>query len=161
MIIRKLKETLGQVFHSPEASGTWGDDITVNMDGGVGGSWKVECAIDDEVVDCEGEAFKQDALNYYTGIPAPPYLEIDPWFSPPIYSEMQMSYKEAHEQAVAEQQILDESESKESADIHQKLYEKATANWNTVAETQYQGGSENFQEGPGGWQSGTGMEQFR
>jgi hypothetical protein len=161
MIIRKLKETLGQVFHSPEASGTWGDDITVNMDGGVGGSWKVECAIDDEVVDCEGEAFKQDALNYYTGIPAPPYLEIDPWFSPPIYSEKQMSYKEAHEQAVAEQQILDESESKESADIHQKLYEKATANWNTVAETQYQGGSENFQEGPGGWQSGTGMEQFR
>ena len=161
MIIRKLKETLGQVFHSPEASGTWGDDITVNMDGGVGGSWKVECAIDDEVVDCEGEAFKQDALNYYTGIPAPPYLEIDPWFSPPIYSEKQMSYKEAHEQAVAEQQILDESEGKESADIHQKLYEKATANWNTVAETQYQGGSENFQEGPGGWQSGTGVEQFR
>ena len=161
MIIRKLKETLGQVFHSPEASGTRGDDITVNMDGGVGGSWKVECAIDDEVVDCEGEAFKQDALNYYTGIPAPPYLEIDPWFSPPIYSEKQMSYKEAHEQAVAEQQILDESEGKESADIHQKLYEKATANWNTVAETQYQGGSENFQEGPGGWQSGTGMEQFR
>tara|TARA_A100001234_G_scaffold111295_1_gene97892 strand:+ start:187 stop:672 length:486 start_codon:yes stop_codon:yes gene_type:complete len=161
MIIRKLKETLGQVFHSPEASGTWGDDITVNMDGGVGGSWKVECAIDDEVVDCEGEAFKQDALNYYTGIPAPPYLEIDPWFSPPIYSEKQMSYKEAHEQAVAEQQILDESEGKESADIHQKLYEKATANWNTVAETQYQGGSENFQEGPGGWQSGTGLGQFR
>ena len=161
MIIRKLKETLGQVFHSPEASGTWGDDITVNMDGGVGGSWKVECAIDDEVVDCEGEAFKQDALNYYTGIPAPQYLEIDPWFSPPIYSEKQMSYKEAHEQAVAEQQILDESESKESADIHQKLYEKATANWNTVAETQYQGGSENFQEGPGGWQSGTGLGQFR
>ena len=138
-----------------------GDDITVNMDGGVGGSWKVECAIDDEVVDCEGEAFKQDALNYYTGIPAPPYLEIDPWFSPPIYSEKQMSYKEAHEQAVAEQQILDESEGKESADIHQKLYEKATANWNTVAETQYQGGSENFQEGPGGWQSGTGLGQFR
>lgn len=132
-----------------------GDDITVNMDGGVGGSWKVECAIDDEVVNCE--EFKEP----YIGIPAPPYLEIDPWFSPPIYSEKQMSYKKAHEQAVAEQQILDESESKESADIHQKLYEKATANWNTIAETQYQGGSENFQEGPGGWQSGTGMEQFR
>jgi len=132
-----------------------GDDITVNMDGGVGGSWKVECAIDDEVVNCE------DFQEPYTGVPAPDYLEIDPWFSPPIYSEKQMSYKEAHEQAVAEQQILDESEGKESADIHQKLYEKATANWNTVAETQYQGGSENFQEGPGGWQSGTGLGQFR
>ena len=173
MIIRKLKETLGQVFHSPEASGTWGDDITVNMDGGVGGSWKVECAIDDEVVDCEEiddcmPPWGHSDLEYlaknppaYTGIPAPPYLEIDPWFAPPIYSEKQMSYKEAHEQAVAEQQILDESEGKESADIHQKLYERATANWNTVAETQYQGGSENFQGGPGGWQSGTGMEQFR
>ena len=132
-----------------------GDDITVNMDGGVGGSWKVECAIDDEVVNCE------DFKEPYIGIPAPAYLEEDPWFPAPVLSEKQMSYKEAHEQAVAEQQILDESESKESADIHQKLYEKATANWNTVAETQYQGGSENFQEGPGGWQSGTGMEQFR
>ena len=36
-------------FKDPlEASGTWGDDITVNMDGGVGGSWKVECAIDED-----------------------------------------------------------------------------------------------------------------
>ena len=97
----------------------------------------------------------------YTGIPAPAYLEDDPWFPAPVLSEKQMTYKEAHEQAVAEQQILDESESKESADIHQKLYEMASANWNTVAETQYQGGSENFQEGPGGWNSGTGMGQFK
>ena len=46
------------------------------MDGGVGGSWKVECSIDDTPVDClhlrenydEGEAFKQDAVAT-TGIP--------------------------------------------------------------------------------------------
>ena len=38
MIIKKIKETLGQVFHSPEALGTW------NI---------VECAIDEEVVDCK------------------------------------------------------------------------------------------------------------
>ena len=60
------------------------------MDGGVGGSWTVN----DE----------EDGLDYedmyYTGVPAPAYLEIDPWFSPPIYSEKQMSIKEAHEQAV-------------------------------------------------------------
>ena len=116
---------------------------------------KVVCAVDDDVVDCE------DFKEPYIGVPAPEYLPEDPWFPAPILTAKQMSYKEAHEQAVAEQQILDESESKESADIHQKLYEKATANWNTVAETQYQGGSENFQEGPVGWQSGTGMEQFR
>ena len=38
------------------------------------------------------------------------------------------------------------------------MYEIASKNWNTVAETQ--GGSENFQSGPGGWNSGTGMGQF-
>ena len=146
-MIKKIKETLGQIFHSPEATGSWsGDDITVNMDGGVGGSWKVETSDEEEVEEP------------YVGVPAPSYLEIDPWFSPPIYSEKQMSYKEAHEQAVAEQQILDESETNESADIHQKLYEAASKNWTTVLESQ--GGSENFQEGPGGWMSGTGYGQF-
>ena len=153
MIIKKLKETLGQVFHSPEASGTWGDDITVNMDGGVGGSWKVECAIDEEVVDCD----EMDNPPY-VGVPAPGYLEIDPWFSPPVLSEKQMTYKEAHDKAVEEKQILDESETNESADIHQKLYEMSSKNWTTVVESQ--GGSENFHEGPGGWTSGTGYGQF-
>ena len=47
----------------------------------------------------------------------------------------------------------------ESEDIHAKMYEIATQNWTTVAETQ--GGSENFQEGPGGWNSGTGLGQFQ
>ena len=153
MIIKKLKETLGQVFHSPEASGTWGDDITVNMDGGVGGSWKVECAIDEEVVDCD----EMDNPPY-VGVPAPAYLEIDPWFSPPVLSDKQMTYKEAHDKAVEEKQILDESETNESADIHQKLYEMSSKNWTTVVESQ--GGSENFHEGPGGWTSGTGYGQF-
>ena len=46
----------------------------------------------------------------------------------------------------------------ESEDIHQKMYDIATQNWNTVSESQ--GGSENFQEGPGGWNSGTGHNQF-
>ena len=118
------------------------------------GTYKVECAIDNDVVDCE------ELKEPYTGIPAPDYLEDDPWFSSPVLSEKQMTYKEAHDQAVIEQQITDESESKESAEIHQKLYEMATANWNTVSETQYQGGSENFHEGPSGWNSGTGMAQF-
>ena len=145
-MIKKIKETLGQIFHSPEATGSWsGDDITVNMDGGVGGSWKVESS--DEEVE-----------QPYVGVPAPDYLEIDPWFSPPVLSEKQMTYKEAHDKAVEEQQILDESETKESADIHQKLYEAASKNWTTVLESQ--GGSENFQEGPGGWTSGTGYGQF-
>lgn len=143
-MIKKIKETLGQIFHSPEATG----------------SWDIECAIDEDVVDCK--EFEEDGLDYedqyYTGVPAPAYLEIDPWFSPPVLSEKQMTYKEAHDKAVEEQQILDESETKESADIHQKLYEAASKNWTTVLESQ--GGSENFQEGPGGWMSGTGYNQF-
>ena len=129
----------------------------------------LECSVHDTSIDCgdlqenydEGESFKQDAINYYTGIPAPDYLQDDPWFSAPVLSEKQVTYKEAHEQAVAEQQILDESAEGESSDIHQKLYDLATANWNTVAEAQaqYQGGSENFHEGPGGWNSGNGFSR--
>ena len=139
-MIKKIKETLGQIFHSPEATGTW--EVT------------------------ESPILGEDTTNYdewieeekpYIGIPAPAYLEDDPWFPAPVLSEKQMSYKEAHEQAVAEQQILDESETKESADIHQKLYEAATKSWTTVAESQ--GGSENFQEGPGGWNSGNGFSR--
>ena len=130
---------------------------------------ELECSVDDTSIDCkdlqenydEGESFKQDAINYYTGVPAPDYLQDDPWFSDPVLSEKQVTYKEAHEQAVAEQQILDETAEGESSDIHQKLYDLATANWNTVAEAQaqYQGGSENFHEGPGGWNSGNGFSR--
>ena len=112
---------------------------------------KIECAIDEEVVDCS----EMDSPPYI-GVPAPVFLTDDPWFPAPVLSEKQMTYKEAHEQAVVDQQILDESESKESADIHQKLYEAATKSWTTVTENL--GGSENFQEG---WNSGTGMGQFK
>ena len=157
-MIKKIKETLGQFFHSPEASGTWGDDITVNMDGGVGGSWKVECAIDEEVVDCD----EMDNPPY-VGVPAPAYLEIDPWFSPPVLSEKQMTYKEAYDAAVADQQIADEVPGQEPSDIHQKMYEIATASNGTAVQRDPIGGSENFQGGDNGygWMSGTGMGQFK
>ena len=129
-MIKKIKETLGQIFHSPEATGSWsGDDITVNMDGGVGGSWTVND--EEDGLDYEDQ--------YYTGVPAPAYLEIDPWFSPPVLSEKQMTYKEAHDKAVEEQQILDESETKESADIHQKLYEASSKLDNCVRITRWFG----------------------
>ena len=138
---------------------TESDDITVNMDGGVGGSWRVECAIDDEVVDCEGEAFTQDALNYYapyTGVPAPAVLEDDPWFGPAPISDANRDYME--QETFIKQQEYQETHSVESEDIHQKMYEIATSNWNTVDETkQSMGGSENIQT----WNSGTGMGQYR
>ena len=121
----------------------------------------VICEIDDQTVNCEGEAFTQDALNYYapyTGVPAPAYLSEDPWFGSIVYSEKQKDYMEMEtEMKIQEEQRREES-SVESEDIHQKMYEIATKSWNTVAETQ--GGSENFHEGPGGWNSGNGLGQF-
>ena len=127
------------------------------------GTYDIECAIDEEVVDCEGEAFRQDALKHYeayTGIPAPVYLDNDPWFgSAPVPTVKQMDYMaQEAEMKMAEEQERSE-ETCESSDIHAKMYEIATQNWTTVAETQ--GGSENFQEGPGGWNSGTGLAQFK
>ena len=62
-------------WYSPEKFGTWhpedtkdGDDIVVNMDGGVGGSWEVKCSLDDEDIPCEQ---LQEPDHTYTGVPAP------------------------------------------------------------------------------------------
>ena len=158
-MIKKFKELMGVFIPKSE-------DIVVNMDGGVGGSWRVECSVDDDPIDCadlqenydEGESFKQDAINYYTGIPAPAYLTDDPWFGPALVrSEKQLEYMEMETEMrmVEEKNKLDNP--CESHDIHAKMYEIATKNWTTVAETQ--GGSENFQEGPGGWNSGNGFSR--
>ena len=120
----------------------------------------VQCAIDDDVVDCE------DFKEPYTGVPAPEYLSEDPWFAPPVLSDKQMTIKEAHEHAVADNQILAEGDDGvvESSDIHQKMYEIATKGSATTLQLDPPGGSENFQEGsptaPGGWNSGTGLRQF-
>ena len=145
MIIRKLKE----VFTSKS------DDITVNMDGGVGGSWKVECAIDEDVVDCE--ELEDDGLDYedqyYTGVPAPPYLQDDPWFGPaPTYSQKQLDYMV--QETEIKQKEREENFSVESEDIHQRMYEIATQNTPTTIQLNPPGGSENV------WMSGTGMGQF-
>lgn len=143
MIIRKLKETIAAFTTIKVTKSPIVDEDTTNYE-----EW-----IEEEVREREA----------YIGVPAPDYLPEDPWFPTPVFSEKQLTYKEAHEQAIAEKQILDESQEKESSDIHQKLYEIASKNWTTVGEMQLspQGGSENFQEGPGGWASGNGYNQFR
>ncbi len=150
MIIRKLKETLGQVFHSPEAMGSW--EVEENL---------VDCQDFQEEYH-EGDAFVEDALNYYesyVGVPAPVCLEDDPWFGPaPVLTEKQEEYRQREATQRLHDDIRREQETKEPENIHQLMYQKATSNWNTVSELQ--GGSENFHEGPGGWNSGTGMGQF-
>ena len=116
---------------------------------------KIECAIDEEVVDCE--ELEDDGLDYedqyYTGVPAPPYLQDDPWFGPaPTYSQKQLDYM--IQETEIKQKEREENFSVESEDIHQRMYEIATQNSPTTIQLNPPGGSENV------WMSGTGMGQF-
>jgi hypothetical protein len=104
----------------------------------------------------------KEAKPEYVGVPAPVETPADPWFTDAsvqsIKTEKQITHEEMLEEA-ARREEENRKEKKEPENIHQKMYEIATKSWNTVAETQ--GGSENFQEGPGGWCSGNGYNQFR
>jgi len=115
----------------------------------------VDCLVDDKKFDCG--TFKESS---WTGVPAPAVLQEDSWFgSVPEHTEKQKEYLQQEAQERLHDDLRKEHEkSKESENIHQEMYELASKSWNTVSETQ--GGSENFQEGPGGWNSGTGMRQF-
>ena len=132
MIIKKIKETLGQVFHSPEASGTWTND-------------DIECAIDDNVVECE-----EMDKDPYVGVPAPILNPVDEWFAspygcPPVVTEKQQEYKEATERL--HEDIRKESGTVESDNIHQEMYDLATKSGKTTTQLDPIGGSENFQGG--------------
>ena len=162
-MINKFKSLINSVVKKT-------DDIIVNMDGGVGGSWKVECSVDDKQVDCsdfqenydEGESFKQDAINYYTGVPAPAYLNDDDWFGPaPIRSQKQLNYMERETEM--KRQERKENFSVEPDNIHEMMYNMSTQNQPTTIQLNPPGGSENFQGGDNGygWMSGTGMGQFQ
>lgn len=96
----------------------------------------------------------------YTGIPAPAYLQEDSWFGPvPEYTEKQRDYMEMEFEMKKKEVEQRKETTKEPEDIHEIMYQMSQGNWNTVIESQ--GGSEHFHEGPGGWNSGTGMGQFR
>ena len=64
---------------------------------------------------------------------------------------------------IEEQRIVEAAQpKKEPENIHQMMYERASKYWGTwKEEIQSPGGSENFQSGPGGWNSGNGMAQFK
>ena len=146
-MINKFKKLIGKVKQGVETQ--------TSLLQKKAGTYKVECAIDEEVVECA----EMDSPPF-TGIPAPAYLENDPWFGPaPEYTEKQQEYRQQEATERLHQEYREEKKTCESHDIHAKMYQIATKNWTTVAETQ--GGSENFQEGPGGWNSGTGINQFK
>ena len=110
----------------------------------------------------------QKLIKPFTGVPAPDYLQDDEWFGPATLSEKQLSLKEARAQAEADLQILpheDEHHGPVEVDnIHEVMYNIATGGGKTTTQLdpmpELGGGSENFQSGPGGWMSGTGMGQF-
>ena len=116
--------------------------------------------------DTDYEDFEDDGLDYedqyYTGIPAPPILEYDPWFGPP--PPLTEKQEEIRAQLEEEKQLIaaeeDKSPSKEVANIHEVMYNVATNNGKTTVQLDPPGGSEKFQSGPGGWKSGNGFNQF-
>ena len=117
---------------------------------------KVECAIDEDVVKCS----EMDTPPY-TGVPAPAVLPSDSWFQDPPRTENQMDYMERETEVKKQEQENRQYWTNESEDIHQEMYDLATKNGKTTTQLNPVGGSETFQEGPGGWKSGTGYSQFR
>ena len=85
---------------------------------------------------------------------APVIPKSDHWFGETVKTEKMREYEK---QVAAEKQ---KHVSKEPENIHQKMYERASKYWGTWKE-ELPGGSENFQEGTNGWNSGTGIRQFQ
>jgi len=96
----------------------------------------------------------------YIGVVAPITTPTDSWFSKPVKTEKVIAYEKHVAQKIEEQKIIEATQpKKEPENIHQVMYERASKSFGSWQETL--GGSENFQSGPGGWNSGNGMAQFR
>ena len=97
----------------------------------------------------------------YTGVVAPITTPTDSWFSEPVKTEKVIAYEKHVAQKIEEQKFIEAAQpKKEAEDIHQQMYDRVTKYWGTWQE-ELPGGSENFQSGPVGWNSGTGMGQFK
>ena len=104
----------------------------------------IECAIDEDVVECS----EMDSPPY-TGIPAPILTPVDDWFSGPYGcpTEKQQDYM-AQEAEIKKQEAENRQYwTKESANIHQEMYDLATKSGATTVQLDPIGGSENFQGG--------------
>ena len=105
-------------------------------------TFNVECAIDEEVVDCD----EMDSPPYI-GVPAPAYLEDDPWFGPAIVSDKGQDYMEKETEIKQQEEENRQYWTNEPEDIHQVMYEMATQSAATTLQLDPIGGSENFQGG--------------
>ena len=138
-MIKKAIKAIKNIFVPPIEYRNFEDDI--------------ECAIDEDIVDCK----EMDEEPSYTGVPAPVVLSNDSWFGDVTYkSQKQEDYMERETEMKMQEQKRREEAGEEPENIHQLMYEMATKNQSTTLHIDPPGGSENFHEGPGGWNSGNG-----
>ena len=106
----------------------------------------IECAIDENIVDCEH--FDDDQDKAYVGVPAPVLTPHDDWFEDPPKTEMQMEYEHINDDPHDGWWLMPEyQDTKEPENIHQLMYEMATKSGATTVQLDPIGGSENFQGG--------------
>ena len=111
----------------------------------------IECAIDEDTVDCNHLDDDQDKA--YVGVPAPILNPIDEWFASPYgcpsaITEKQKEYEHINDDFQDGWWLLPEyQDTKESPNIHQEMYDLATKSGKTTTQLDPIGGSENFQGG--------------
>ena len=106
----------------------------------------IECAIDENIVDCDH--FDDDQDKAYVGVPAPVLTPHDDWFEDPPKTEMQMEYEHLNDDPHDGWWLMPEyQDTKEPENIHQLMYEMATKSGATTIQLDPIGGSENFQGG--------------
>ena len=111
----------------------------------------IECAVDENIVDCK--TFDDEQDKAYVGVPAPILNPIDEWFSAPYgcpsaITEKQKEYEHINDDFQDGWWLRPEyQDTKESPNIHQDMYDLATKNGKTTTQLDPIGGSENFQGG--------------
>ena len=107
----------------------------------------LECAIDEDTVDCGHLDDDQDKA--YVGVPAPILTPVDDWFSGSygFATEIPITEKQKDYMERENEMKMSEVQSKESDNIHQLMYEMATKSGATTLQLDPIGGSENFQGG--------------
>ena len=107
----------------------------------------IECAIDENIVDCDH--FDDDQDKAYVGVPAPVLTPVDDWFSGSygFATEIPITEKQKDYMERENEMKMAEDQSKEPDNIHQLMYEMATNSGATTLQLDPIGGSENFQGG--------------
>ena len=107
----------------------------------------IECAIDENIVDCDH--FDDDQDKAYVGVPAPVLTPVDDWFSGSygFATEIPITEKQKDYMERENEMKMAEDQSNEPDNIHQLMYEMATKSGATTVQLDPIGGSENFQGG--------------